>query len=241
MRTSLFLFLAATLVVAGAGCEPEDSPVALNKYQQTPPPMNDTQQPADAMTPPQAMDNPSDTETAEAPPVMAEDAPVMEKPDAVMEEPLAFPGIYSEERIGNKQIRLQTTKGEIVFELLPNEGPRAASNFVYLTDRGFYNGLTFHRVEPGFVIQGGDPLGNGTGGPGYRFEDDSVSLPYEEGIVAMANAGPNTNGSQFFIMLADTPLPPSYSVFGRVTSGMGVVKKIAVGDVMTTVTVEDLP
>ncbi|MBD3251918.1 peptidylprolyl isomerase [Candidatus Uhrbacteria bacterium] len=150
----------------------------------------------------------------------------------------AFPGVLPEDET-NKNVRIQTSKGEIVFELLPSEGPNAASNFVYLTNEGFYDGLTFHRVEPGFVIQGGDPDGNGTGGPGYRFDDDKVNLPYDRGIVAMANAGPNTNGSQFFIMLQDTPLPPAYSVFGRVLEGMDVVDQIRVGDVMTQVTLED--
>lgn len=152
---------------------------------------------------------------------------------------LAFPGVLPEAETVNKQVRLQTTKGEIVFELLPQEGPKTASNFVYLTKQKFYDGLTFHRVVPGFVIQGGDPRGDGTGGPGYQFEDDVVRLPYAEGIVAMANAGPNTNGSQFFIMLADNPLPPSYSIFGRVVKGMDVVKNIEVGDKMTHVTLED--
>jgi cyclophilin family peptidyl-prolyl cis-trans isomerase len=151
---------------------------------------------------------------------------------------LAFPGVLPESETANKIVRLQTTKGEIVFELLPKEGPNAASNFAYLAGKKFYDGLTFHRVEPGFVIQGGDPLGNGTGGPGYQFADDKVNLPYNKGIVAMANAGPNTNGSQFFIMLADNPLPPLYSVFGRVISGQDVVSKISVGDKMTSVTVE---
>jgi cyclophilin family peptidyl-prolyl cis-trans isomerase len=153
---------------------------------------------------------------------------------------LAFPGIFPEGELANKQVRVKTDKGEIVFELLPKEGPKAASNFYYLVNRKFYDGLTFHRVEPGFVVQGGDPLGNGTGGPGYQFGDDPVNLPYNEGIVAMANAGPNTNGSQFFIMLANTPLPPQYSIFGRVVSGMDVVKKISVGDKMTSVTIEPL-
>jgi cyclophilin family peptidyl-prolyl cis-trans isomerase len=152
--------------------------------------------------------------------------------------PPKFPGILPASETQGKFVRLKTTKGDIWFEVLPKEGPKAASNFVYLAMRKFYDGLTFHRVVPGFVIQGGDPSGNGTGGPGYQFEDDKVNLPYNEGIVAMANAGPNTNGSQFFIMLADNPLPPSYSIFGRVVKGMDVVKKIAVGDRMTEVTVE---
>ena len=152
---------------------------------------------------------------------------------------LSYPGILTDSEVANKQIRLKTTKGDIVFDLLPKVGPRAASNFVYLAKNNFYNGLTFHRVVPGFVIQGGDPQGTGLGGPGYKFADDPVDLPYKTGIVAMANSGPNTNGSQFFIMLADNPLPPSYSIFGRVTSGQDVVAKIQVGDIMTTVTVEN--
>ena len=152
---------------------------------------------------------------------------------------LAFPGILPDDQVTNKIVRVNTPKGEIVFELLPKEGPRAASNFVYLANQKYYNGLTFHRVVPGFVIQGGDPLGNGTGGPGYQFEDDTVNLPYAKGIVAMANAGSNTNGSQFFIMLEENPLPPQYSIFGRVLSGQEVVDKIEIGDVMSAVAIEE--
>jgi cyclophilin family peptidyl-prolyl cis-trans isomerase len=149
-----------------------------------------------------------------------------------------FPGVLPANQIESRQIRLKTSKGEIVFELFDQEAPKTVSNFVYLTKGGFYDGLTFHRYEPGFVIQGGDPNGNGTGGPGYRFEDEPVSRSYERGIVAMANAGPNTNGSQFFIMLKDTPLPPLYTIFGRVTKGMDVVDQMRAGDVMTSVIVE---
>jgi cyclophilin family peptidyl-prolyl cis-trans isomerase len=158
--------------------------------------------------------------------------------DTVIDRSLAFPGILPKEET-DKRVRLKTNKGEILFELLPDEGPNASSNFVYLVNKQYYDGLKFHRVEPGFVIQGGDPKGDGTGGPGYAFEDDKVNLPYDRGIVAMANSGPNTNGSQFFIMLGDTPLTPNYSVFGRVLEGMDVVDKIAIGDVMEVVTLED--
>lgn len=139
----------------------------------------------------------------------------------------------------HQRVHINTDKGEIVIELLPEEGPKAAANFVSLVNRKFYDGLTFHRVEPGLIIQGGDPNGNGTGGPGYEFEDDPVRLPYSKGIVAMANRGPNTNGSQFFIMLEDTNLfAPKYSIFGRVVSGQDVAAKIQVGDKMNTVTLE---
>lgn len=151
-----------------------------------------------------------------------------------------FPGTLTTEEIDNKQIRIHTEKGDIVFELFADTAPNTVSNMVYLTNGGYYNGLTFHRRVEGFVIQGGDPVGDGTGGPGYRFEDElDDSYQYDRGIVAMANAGPDTNGSQFFVMLADYPLPKAYSIFGRVTEGMDVVDEIVEGDVMTNVTVED--
>jgi len=158
---------------------------------------------------------------------------------ATAPRPTSFPGILSAAEISGKQVRIETAKGVIVFELLDEEAPKTVSNFVALANSGFYDGLTFHRVVPGFVIQGGDPSGNGTGGPGYKFEDEPVRLDYDAGIVAMANAGPDTNGSQFFIMLEDNPsLPKDYTIFGRVTTGLDVVRTIAVGDRMTTVTVE---
>jgi cyclophilin family peptidyl-prolyl cis-trans isomerase len=151
-----------------------------------------------------------------------------------------FPGVLPSDQIEGKQVRIATEKGEIVFELFADTAPKTVSNFVYLSEGGYYNGLTFHRREEGFVIQGGDPSGNGSGGPGYAFEDElDDSYRYERGIVAMANRGPDTNGSQFFIMLDDTPLPKSYSIFGRVVSGMEVVDAIVVGDAMITVTVEN--
>ena len=110
-----------------------------------------------------------------------------------------------------------------------------------LAASGFYDNLTFHRVVPGFVIQGGDPQGDGTGGPGYKFPDEPVTKKYDRGIVAMANSGPDTNGSQFFIVLADQPnLPPKYTIFGRVIKGLKVVDQIKVGDRMKKVSVTDL-
>ncbi|HBR80993.1 TPA: peptidylprolyl isomerase [Candidatus Uhrbacteria bacterium] len=151
-----------------------------------------------------------------------------------------FPGTLTAEEIQNKNIRIKTAKGDIVFELFADTAPMTVSNFVYLAKEGYYDGLIFHRREEGFVIQGGDPLGTGRGGPGYRFNDElNDSYTYERGIVAMANAGANTNGSQFFIMLADVPLPKSYSIFGRVLEGLDVVDQIKVGDEMISVIVED--
>ena len=127
---------------------------------------------------------------------------------------------------------IDTNFGQIVLELYQDDSPKTVENFVILAQKGFYNSLTFHRVIPGFMIQGGDPKGDGTGGPGYTFADEldentpSAKAGYKKGVLAMANAGPNTNGSQFFIMLKDYPLPHSYTIFGRVISGQEVVDKI---------------
>ena len=133
-------------------------------------------------------------------------------------------------------VTLGTSLGPVVVQVEGNLGPNAAGNFVALAECGYYDGVIFHRLVPGFVIQGGDgQYGRepniddrvGGGGPGYSFADDPVTVPYSRGTVAMANSGPNTNGSQFFIVLQDAQLPPSYSVFGHVTSGMDVVDQIA--------------
>lgn len=130
-------------------------------------------------------------------------------------------------------ITLDTNYGVITFETYDTDAPKTVENFVTLANKGYYNGLTFHRVIPGFMIQGGDPTGNGTGGPGYKFADEldpttaSYKAGYKKGVVAMANAGPNTNGSQFFIMTEDYPLPNNYTIFGKVVSGQDVVDAIS--------------
>jgi cyclophilin family peptidyl-prolyl cis-trans isomerase len=132
-----------------------------------------------------------------------------------------------------KKATLDTNYGKITIEFYPEDAPQTVTNFQKLASSGFYNNVIFHRVIKGFMIQGGDPTGTGTGGPGYKFEDeinkDSAlyKTGYKKGIVAMANAGPNTNGSQFFIMHQDYPLPPSYTIFGKVVEGQDVVDKIA--------------
>ena len=120
-----------------------------------------------------------------------------------------------------------TTAGTMTAELYPGDAPRTVNNFVTLARDGFYDGVIFHRVIPGFMIQGGDPDGTGRGGPGYKFNDEPVKRRYTRGTLAMANAGPNTNGSQFFIMHADYGLPPSYTIFGKLTAGEEVVDAIA--------------
>jgi len=122
---------------------------------------------------------------------------------------------------------LHTTVGDIAIELNAKATPITANNFITLAKKNFYNGTIFHRVIEGFMIQGGDPKGDGTGGPGYTFADEPFAGDYNRGTVAMANAGPNTNGSQFFIMHQNYPLPKNYIIFGQVVKGMEVVDKIA--------------
>ena len=122
---------------------------------------------------------------------------------------------------------LKTSAGDIVIDLFADKTPITVNNFVYLTQKHFYDQTIFHRVIKGFMIQGGDPNGDGTGGPGYRFADEPFEGEYKRGVVAMANAGPNTNGSQFFIMHQDYPLPKNYVIFGQVVKGMETVDKIA--------------
>ncbi|CAN5136430.1 peptidylprolyl isomerase [soil metagenome] len=131
--------------------------------------------------------------------------------------------------LGNKyKAVLDTNHGPITIKLDPERSPQTVNNFVFLAREGFYDGVVFHRVVPGFVIQGGDPTGTGRGGPGYQFRDEIEGQgTYRRGVVAMANAGPNTNGSQFFICLDKVGLPHSYTIFGEVTDGMDAVDAVA--------------
>src|SRR5579884_4299948 len=134
---------------------------------------------------------------------------------------------------------ISTERGDVVIALDPARAPKSVNNFVFLARDGFYDGLTFHRVVDAFVIQGGDPEGTGRGGPGYQWEDEPVQGEYIAGAVAMANAGPNTNGSQFFICTVDDrfKLEKKYNLFGYVMKGMSVAKQIKPGDKMDTVQV----
>lgn len=160
-------------------------------------------------------------------------------------DPPANPQVYSQappmtiDQSKLYQATITTAKGNIVLCLQPELAPQSVNNFVTLSRNKFYDGLTFHRVVPDFVIQGGDPQGVGSGGPGYDFPDEPVRQQYVDGAVAMANSGPNTNGSQFFIDISDnrTKLQPLYNLFGKTSSGLDVAKKIQKGDVMTTVVV----
>jgi cyclophilin family peptidyl-prolyl cis-trans isomerase len=140
-------------------------------------------------------------------------------------------------------VTIATDRGTMVMDLDPRLAPKTVNNFVTLARQGYYDGLTFHRVEPGFVIQGGCPEGTGRGGPGYRFEDEPVQGEYTQGAVAMANAGPDTNGSQFFVCLDDLAgrLPKQYNLFGHVTEGIDTVLATQKGDTMKSVTVRERP
>jgi cyclophilin family peptidyl-prolyl cis-trans isomerase len=156
---------------------------------------------------------------------------------------MATPPAYEIDAGALYDVTIATDKGDIVMELDPRLAPNTVNNFVALARRGYYDNVTFHRVVPEFVIQGGDPDGTGRGGPGYTFADEPVSGEYTHGAVAMANAGPNTNGSQFFICIDDCTrkLDKLYNLFGYVTSGLDVTGRIAVGDVMRSVTVVERP
>ncbi|MDI6858197.1 MAG: peptidylprolyl isomerase [Dehalococcoidia bacterium] len=145
---------------------------------------------------------------------------------------------------------IKTEKGDITVELFPDVAPVTVNNFVFLACKGFYDGVTFHRVLPGFVAQTGDPTGTGGGGPGYVIQDEISSRGFEKGTLGMANRGPNTNGSQFFICLEPQPrLNGRYTVFGQVTAGMDVVESITprnpeenpqfAGDKVLEITVEE--
>jgi peptidylprolyl isomerase/peptidyl-prolyl cis-trans isomerase B (cyclophilin B) len=144
------------------------------------------------------------------------------------------------ERAKASQIRIATEKGDIVFTFFPDDAPLHTAAFMKLAEAGFYDGLSFHRVEPGFVVQGGDPDGDGTGGPGYRLKAEFNERPHLRGTVAMArSSNPDSAGSQFYICLNDARfLDNQYTVFGQMTEGFDVLDQIRVGDTMTAVTVE---
>ena len=142
----------------------------------------------------------------------------------------------------NYSATMETSKGTIKIELFAKDAPATVNNFVFLARDGFYNGLTFHRVIPDFMVQGGDPDGRGTGGPGYKFHDETFGNPHKHGTgsLSMANAGPNTNGSQFFITHSPQPhLNGKHTVFGQVTSGQDVVDAIKQNDTITSLTIEE--
>lgn len=138
-------------------------------------------------------------------------------------------------------VKLETSRGDIELELYAEHAPKTVNNFVFLINESFYDGVAFHRVIDKFMVQGGDPEGTGRGGPGYRFEDELVGNPlkHESKVISMANSGPNTNGSQFFITHLPQPhLDGKHTVFGKVTQGVDVVDAIRQGDVITKASVQ---
>jgi len=174
----------------------------------------------------------SSTDTFGTPALPPAETSVKSTPASANPTVVSSPINTSQKNFMNK-VTLVTNKGTIVFETYDVDAPKTVENFITLANKGFYNGLIFHRVIPDFMIQGGDPLGTGMGGPGYQFADEldpttpSYKAGYVRGTVAMANSGPNTNGSQFFIMHKDNPLPHKYTIFGRVVSGLEVIDAIA--------------
>ncbi len=139
----------------------------------------------------------------------------------------SYPPVMAIDSAKTYSATLETSAGKMVVSLNAKETPITVNNFVFLAKEKFYDGTIFHRTIPGFMIQGGDPQGTGMGDPGYKFDDEAFSGKYERGTIAMANSGPDTNGSQFFIMHADYPLPPNYVIFGKVTEGLEVIDAIA--------------
>ncbi|HUV28706.1 MAG TPA: peptidylprolyl isomerase [Anaerolineales bacterium] len=141
------------------------------------------------------------------------------------------------------RVKMETSKGLIEIDLYPEYAPKTVNNFVFLTQQGYYDGVSFHRVINNFVIQGGDPTGTGAGGPGYKFEDELLGNPlkHETNSLSMANAGPNTNGSQFFITHSpQAHLDGKHTVFGKVVKGADVVDAISQGDLMEKVEISEL-
>lgn len=156
-----------------------------------------------------------------------------QKQEVKMDKVMSRPTMMLNQEKGY-EATLKTELGDIVISLNSKETPITVNNFVYLAKNNFYNNTVFHRTIKGFMIQGGDPRGNGTGGPGYQFDDETFSGEYLRGTVAMANAGANTNGSQFFIMHKDYPLEKNYVIFGKVIKGMEVVDQIAEAKTLPT-------
>ncbi|MFC1647138.1 peptidylprolyl isomerase [Patescibacteria group bacterium] len=146
----------------------------------------------------------------------ADDPPI---PNENMKKTYSKPPQMQIDNLKSYHANIKTSKGEISVRLFANETPVTVNNFIFLAREGFYDKVVFHRIMENFMIQGGDPIGNGTGGPGYSFEDEPIKREYKRGTIAMANSGKNTNGSQFFIMHKDYPLPKNYVIFGSIEDG----------------------
>jgi cyclophilin family peptidyl-prolyl cis-trans isomerase len=220
MKKDTIIFIAASLVLGTILI------ISLNKIK----PQNDTLVENDSLNQLDNIDNSNANDVEQL------------IPNQVQEQDYSMPATLSANQALSKPemmidvnktylVTLNTDQGSIVIELDTQHTPITSNNFVYLAEKGFYNNTTFHRVIDGFMIQGGDPLGDGTGSPGYRFADEDFVGEYQRGTVAMANSGPNTNGSQFFIMHEDYQLPKDYVIFAKVVEGIEVVDTIATAPV----------
>ena len=237
LLTAFILLAALTLALAACGAiapgadEPPPPPEPTAAPQPTA--TSDTAAPADAGAATNTPVPPAPTATAAATGSSATaDATPAPEPEVVVTEGRSIqqwpePPPMTIDPAAAYTAILKTTAGDITVQLLPGDAPAAVNNFVFLAREGFYDNVIFHRTIPGFMIQGGDPTGTGRGGPGYRFDDEPVRRTYDRGILAMANAGPNTNGSQFFLMHADYGLPPNYTIFGQTVAGLDTIDAIA--------------
>jgi cyclophilin family peptidyl-prolyl cis-trans isomerase len=224
-RSAWLVFVAATVVFAAAcgdnGSDDESDEVASSEETEqvasddtgsTETPVADEPESAEAIETDNEAESEEEEESVQQPSMQWDQPPEMQLQEGT-----------------DYQAVITTNRGEVVVNLLQDDAPVTVNNFVFLAEQGFYQNVPFHRVINGFMIQTGDPTGTGAGGPGYRFEDEEVTRDYSPGTVAMANAGPNTNGSQFFIVHGDLrgQLPKNYTIFGEVSEGMGVVDEIA--------------
>jgi cyclophilin family peptidyl-prolyl cis-trans isomerase len=212
----------------------------------------DTAEPATTQTPVTAVAAPTTAvplEVAAAPPenyAQFREQPTAcgaEAPPALVEQTFSEPEDLGLDPDTSIRARIETSCGDLVVELDPSIAPATVNSFVFLAQQGYFDGGAAHRVLPGFVLQAGDPTATGAGNPGYALADElpAPGIGYERGVLAMANAGPNTSGSQFFVMLADSGLPPAYSVFGRVVEGddvLDVIASLPLGDRVSGFTVE---
>ncbi len=210
-KVSSLAILLSVIVLAGAGCA-KTTPTPTTEAENTQPPITN------------AVPAPGTTTTE-----MIVEEQETTKPNS--DKPLDLSQYKTPIMIIDKNktytAKMKTTAGEMEIAFTTAATPNTVNNFVFLAKKNFYDNVIFHRVIKGFMIQGGDPEGTGRGGPGYQFNDEPFTGEYTKGTLAMANSGPNTNGSQFFIMHADVPLPKNYVIFGKVTKGLDVVDKIA--------------
>lgn len=212
-KLSFLALLLSTLALVGVGCGNTNT---------TPTTENTTSNYSDTNQTTNTIEEQTTVEPTSTPPAKEE----TKKPEPIDLSKYKTPIMLVDQK-KSYTAKMKTSAGEIDIELNVKDTPITANNFVFLSKKNFYDNVIFHRVIKGFMIQGGDPTGTGSGGPGYQFNDEPFTGEYTRGTVAMANSGPNTNGSQFFIMHADVPLQKNYVIFGKVVKGLDVVDKIA--------------